>query len=553
MSFGDIALLILAGALVIFLILPLLGLLIYMIIAQIRTTRLPGIRPHRKLTADEKAALKALADKSRQWRVRSNDVYRIAGRHEHFSFYSQNTGSQEYDQIAGFNVLLPYEANQQLAEHNVAEVVRVHSYGLAVVSLNGGAFSLEERYHQEVREAARKARWQKGVIGKLYSEEEGIDPSMQVELLATRQESAEEIKRFYHAGWKFGSAFWLIVTVSLLLAGRNGSVLWWVAAGVSAVLLMFCYWRVKQQPQPLRVNRVRGVLRRDGDKFYLGDMEIKTAKYSWPDRLQTDGQPQEFEVREDYILLNGPEVNILESPYRKRIYWGRYLVMMVAAGISLIIVSKHVYSPQKEVEFSKLWLNAKPARVIASSADWNRQPPKVGEVIHFHGPARCWPRFEARQFHCNRLLFDGPNYLYQLSKSDLHRPEDAGKRLQSARDGGIEFYLWPPIWNDFEGHEYPHSPSAMTYDIPRMSRQQIEDFKYLGSKASQHTLDVTAMMVRTNFANGKGTAEFEQPIAFLFPAALWCGLWLLFCWQGGFMLVQMLRVRARIANEGKDK
>ena len=376
--------------------------------------------PLREATAEELALIQPFltqpGKKKRQLSLTDNKIHRLQGEYIRHGLTSNQGADQMHDTLGGVEVILPYDAMDFLQEVNDAEVMLADKIAI-VVRLNG-EFDLEGGRERALRRQEQSQLWESGAIGavpdiELPSPEAAATPDdeeiLRVDMLGQRDETPGETLARTEPGLGFLPAFLLILAAVSAAVGtaQEGE----VGIGLSAVagLLLLCalwlIWRPRRTEAAKRVNHVRGALtavelRNPNNAasvshhWFLGDKFNLVMPKHWQPHVVVPANGRvdaDLRVDDFSVVRLGKHFSIdAETRAFPRVYWGRHLVLAIAAllaGIMVIIMSGG--GLVGDVLQTKAWLTGSPMQTYDSVQALRETTLPLGSTVKLQGQARC--------------------------------------------------------------------------------------------------------------------------------------------------------------------
>ncbi|MGJ3254766.1 MAG: IgaA/UmoB family intracellular growth attenuator [Alcanivorax sp.] len=470
----------------ILLILVLLGSTIYSVIvyqsrkkASLKTlaTFRQETTPQRNLDAAEHRLLGkiiAQAESKTLGELTSNEVYPLSGPYLRHGLET-NGNTVWHDTIGGVEVLLPYDADYFLREHNDALVVLAEKQAI-VIALNDD-FSLAEGEEREQRREQKQNQWESGEYGELSrvfnadDNETEDDRSDSLTIREQRQESDAEMEARHGRGAALLPAFlWTIVFVCLAISlAADTTLVLTICLSVSLLAALFALYQFFRHPspgEPLKVNQVYGQIRLtpvgvdEHNNVQISVTLNESIGFNLPDHWRPfityeDGQNQEMAIRvDDYSVVSYGNRMSLDQEVRRfpPVYWGRHLTLAIVGAIALLFPLSDASQTVDDVLFTGHWLGGTGMVTFQDPGALLKQPPSPGTLISLNGNGHCAVDTDSHYpaFNCRHLYWgaDAPQANPQAPPPVIKQLQDRDLLL-TEKDRYLSLIATMQGWNTY--------------------------------------------------------------------------------------------------------
>ncbi|MCG8393595.1 MAG: intracellular growth attenuator family protein [Pseudomonadales bacterium] len=405
--------------------------------------------PLRKLDSVEQRLLDTVmaeADSKTTGKLSSNEVYSLTGPYRRHGLET-NGNTVWHDTIGGVEVLLPYDAQYFLREHNEALVVLADKQAI-VIALND-EFHLAGGEERDQRREQKQAQWESGASGALsqvFQDDESRDdaPNDSLTIRAQRDETDAEIEARRGRGIALLPAcLWTLAFFSLWIAmGRETPLflsLWLLVALASASLALYNFFRRRQASAPEKVNEVAGQIRLvpvavdEHNNVQVSVTLSESIGFQLPEHWRPfiqyeDGQNQDMAVRvDDYSVVRYGTRMSLDEEIRRfpPVYWGRHLTLAIVGAIAILFPLASVTQLSRDVLLTTGWLTDSPQHFQTPQA-LQDAPPSPGTLVTIEGQGHC--DINASSASSSNIITTG-----QSPFIDCQRIHWGGRLLQSGQ------------------------------------------------------------------------------------------------------------------------
>ncbi len=411
--------------------------------------------PQRNLDAIEHRLIEtvlAQAEKKTLGTLTGNDVFALSGPYLRHGL-TTNGNTVWHDTIDGVEVLLPYDADYFLREHNEALVVLAEKKAI-VVALNDD-FTLAGGEERDQRREQKQQQWESGGYGELsriVDEQETSEDTRSDSLIIREQrdETDAEIQARRGRGIALLPAFlWAIAFICLGVATHSETGLFlatFLSAGLLAVLLaLFTFFHRRSLGAPQKVNQVSGQIRLtpvavdEHNNVQVSVTLNESIGFDLPEHWRPfiqyeDGQNQEMAVRvDDYSVVSYGNRMSLDEEVRRfpLVYWGRHLTLTIVGAIALLFPLSSVTQFSRDILLTSQSLVGAPEALLLHADDVRKAPPSAGTLVRITGNAQCAvtadghsPTLDCRQLYWGSSAprsshLQAPEIIERLQNKDL--------------------------------------------------------------------------------------------------------------------------------------
>lgn len=470
----------------ILLILVLLGSTIYSVIvyqsrkkASLKTlaTFRQETSPQRNLDAAEHRLLGqiiAQAESKTLGELTSNEVYPLSGPYLRHGLET-NGNTVWHDTIGGVEVLLPYDADYFLREHNDALVVLAEKQAI-VIALND-EFSLAGGEEREQRREQKQNQWESGEYGELSrvfdadGNEAEDDQGNSLTIREQRQESDAEMEARRGRGVALLPAFlWTIAFVCLAISlVADTTLVLTICLSVSLLAILFALYQFfrRQSPgEPLKVNQVYGQIRLtpvgvdEQNNVQISVTLNESIGFNLPEHWRPlityeDGQHQEMAIRvDDYSVVSYGNRMSLDQEVRRfpPVYWGRHLTLAIVGAIALLFPLSDATQTGRDLLFTGHWLADTGTVDVGDPETLVNPPPSPGTLVSLNGNGHCtvetgnhYPAFNCRRLHWGA---DAPQANPQPTPPVIEQLQDR-ELLLTEKDSYLSLMATMQGWNSY--------------------------------------------------------------------------------------------------------
>ncbi|MDF1723414.1 MAG: IgaA/UmoB family intracellular growth attenuator [Alcanivorax sp.] len=470
----------------ILLILVLLGSTIYSVIvyqsrkkASLKTlaTFRQETSPKRNLDAAEHRLLGqiiAQAESKTLGELTSNEVYPLSGPYLRHGLET-NGNTVWHDTIGGVEVLLPYDADYFLREHNDALVVLAEKQAI-VIALND-EFSLAGGEEREQRREQKQNQWESGEYGELSrvfdadGNEAEDDQGNSLTIREQRQESDAEMEARRGRGVALLPAFlWTIAFVCLAISlVADTTLVLTICLSVSLLAVLFALYQFfrRQSPgEPLKVNQVYGQIRLtpvgvdEQNNVQISVTLNESIGFNLPEHWRPfityeDGQHQEMAIRvDDYSVVSYGNRMSLDQEVRRfpPVYWGRHLTLAIVGAIALLFPLSDATQTGRDLLFTGHWLAGTGTVDVGDPETLVNPPPSPGTLVSLNGNGHCavetgnhYPAFNCRRLHWGA---DAPQANPQPTPPVIEQLQDR-ELLLTEKDSYLSLMATMQGWNSY--------------------------------------------------------------------------------------------------------
>ena len=470
----------------ILLILVLLGSTIYSVIvyqsrkkASLKTlaTFRQETSPQRNLDAAEHRLLGqiiAQAESKTLGELTSNEVYPLSGPYLRHGLET-NGNTVWHDTIGGVEVLLPYDADYFLREHNDALVVLAEKQAI-VIALND-EFCLAGGEEREQRREQKQNQWESGEYGELSrvfdadGNEAEDDQGNSLTIREQRQESDAEMEARRGRGVALLPAFlWTIAFVCLAISlVADTTLVLTICLSVSLLAILFALYQFfrRQSPgEPLKVNQVYGQIRLtpvgvdEQNNVQISVTLNESIGFNLPEHWRPfityeDGQHQEMAIRvDDYSVVSYGNRMSLDQEVRRfpPVYWGRHLTLAIVGAIALLFPLSDATQTGRDLLFTGHWLAGTGTVDVGDPETLVNPPPSPGTLVSLNGNGHCtvetgnhYPAFNCRRLHWGA---DAPQANPQPTPPVIEQLQDR-ELLLTEKDSYLSLMATMQGWNSY--------------------------------------------------------------------------------------------------------
>ncbi|MED5389747.1 MAG: IgaA/UmoB family intracellular growth attenuator [Pseudomonadota bacterium] len=431
----------------------------------------------RKLDPTEQRLVDTLleqTDRKTVGRLTGDDVYPLSGNYLRHGLET-NGNTVWHDTIGGVEVLLPYDAEYFLREHNDALVVLADKQAI-VIALNED-FDLAGAVDREQRREQKQNQWDSGEYGELSSvfrdpdePEDREGPSLTIR--EQRDETPAEVEARRGRGIALMPAFlWTLTFAFLGIAMAVETPLFTgiclLTSLACALLALFLFFRRRSLGDPLKVNQVSGQVRLTPvavDEFDNVRISVTLNEsigfelpHHWrPFITYEDGQHQEMAIRvDDYSVVSYGNRMSLDEEVRRfpPVYWGRHLTLAIIAGIALLYPLSSVTQLSRDILFAGQWLRGADTVTLTTPQQIRTQPPSPGMAVQIDGNGHCAieqggysPRFNCRHIYWGA---DAPQSSHTQASEVSLRLQD-NTLLKTEKDSYLTLLAITKGWNTYQ-------------------------------------------------------------------------------------------------------
>lgn len=447
--------------------------------------------PQRKLDPTELRLVDAVIAQAEQktlGALDSHEVFSLSGPYLRHGLET-NGNTVWHDTIGGVEVLLPYDADYFLRDHNEALVVLAEKQAI-VIALND-EFSLAGGEEREQRREQKQNQWENGEYGALSrvfdadDNEAEDDQSDSLTIREQRQESDAEMEARRGRGVALLPGFlWSVAFVCLgiaIIADTTAVLTICLVISLLATLsALYLFFRRPPAGEPLKVNQVYGQIRLtpvgvdEQNNVQISVTLNDSIGFSLPEHWRPfityeDGQNQEMAIRvDDYSVVSYGNRMSLDQEVRRfpPVYWGRHLTLAIVGAIALLFPLSSVTQLSRDILLTSQSLSGAPQRELDNAKAVRDNPPAAGTLVHLKGNARCAvetgsysPSIDCRQLYWGSSAprsshTQAPDIIQRLQDKDL---------LQARSDNYLTLMATMQGWDT-----YRNGKPVMLTNLPRI-------------------------------------------------------------------------------------
>ena len=433
--------------------------------------------PQRNLDPTELRLVDAViaeAEKKTLGTLTGNAVFALSGPYLRHGL-TTNGNTVWHDTIGGVEVLLPYDAEYFLREHNDALVVLAEKKAI-VVALNDD-FTLAGGEERNQRREQKQQQWESGDHGELarvVEEDEQTredDPAGTLRIREQRDETDAEIASRRGRGLAMLPAFlWILAFVCLGIAiGVDSSLIGSISLATGllfVVIALFRFFRKPSPDKPQKVNQVSGqicltpVAVDEQNNVQISVTLNESIGFVLPEHWRPfieyeDGQNQEMAVRvDDYSVVSYGNRMSLDEEVRRfpPVYWGRHLTLALVGAIALLFPLASFTELSRDLLFTGQLLSGAQETTPQTPDAVLQQPPAIGAPVSIEGRGQCAlntdgyrPTFDCRRIHWGSNVpqsqhLEEPEIIRQLRDRTL---------LQTRTDGYLSLMATMQGWDTY--------------------------------------------------------------------------------------------------------
>ena len=433
--------------------------------------------PQRNLDAAEHRLLEtviAQADSKTLGKLTGNEVFPLSGPYLRHGLET-NGNTVWHDTIGGVEVLLPYDADYFLRDHNEALVVLAEKQAI-VIALND-EFSLAGGEEREQRREQKQNQWESGKYGALSrvfdadANEAEDDRSDSLTIREQRQESDAEMEARRGRGVALLPGFlWTVAFVCLGIAIiADTTAVLTICLVISLLATLFALYHFFRRPpagEPLKVNQVYGQISLtpvgvdEQNNVQISVTLNDSIGFALPEHWRPfityeDGQHQEMAIRvDDYSVVSYGNRMSLDQEVRRfpPVYWGRHLTLAIVGTIALLFPLSDVSQTSRDVLFTGHWLAGTGTVDVGDPETLVNQPPSPGTLVSLNGNGHCAVETGNHYpaFNCRRLYWgaDAPQANPQPTPPVIKQLQDR-ELLLTEKDSYLSLMATMQGWNSY--------------------------------------------------------------------------------------------------------